>query len=400
MSKPASKPADMYNYRAAAYLKISAKDLKISELALENLDFNVIPKSIPKQNTFLNVDTLFDIVISGSDHEYLCECKHHEMPRPLTLNSVEVKDSMLEFIAAEKYRINSIKRDGIAYLFITNCPTTKLSKELDHLKTAGDAEIIQYSDALGKRAVEKWKNFDTSIKIKVEWIRNVLIRTILVDIDEGRLSEASKAAAYEHEFRKMMDRISETNPRLVPLEYRMRNTIRFDTRDGDEDTIDVQKRGYFIEISMPIVDQLLSQKWTPNQYFARVSYHDVPFVKKCEVLHHSSVSTEKSMELVIETLNDVIKQHFEKLKYFFAINPGTYDVYCVHLEWFYRIAMSSINSKGFYDIAKIAKELPTGVSRFILANLVKESMRLRANIIVGQDLMDFLGIEDENYAYQ
>lgn len=399
MLRPPSKPADMYNYRVATYLKTSTRDLKIPGLASEDLNFTVIPKSIPRENSFLNVEILFDIIISGSEHEYLCECKHHQIPRPLTLNSVELKDSLLEFIAAEKYRINSIKRDGIAYLLITNCSIAKLSKEMDHLKTGSDSEVIKYSELLTKRASEKWKNFDTRVKIEVKWIRNVLMRLIPLEIDEGRLSEASKSTEYEQEFRKIMDQLSRASPSLVPLEYRVKNTIRFITKKDNEDTVDVQKGGYLIEISRVIANQLLSYKLMPAKHFVKADYHEVPFVESCEILHHSSMSAEKSMELVVETLNDIIEQRFVKPTYFVVVNPGTYDVYFADLEWFYKIVTNSVNAKGFYDIAKIMKELPTGISRFALANLVKESLRLKANTIVRQDLMDFLGIDEADYPY-
>ena len=391
--RPVSKPADMYNYRVAAYLKTSAIDLHIPGPILKNLDFNVIPKSIPKENTFLNVEILFDAIISGSEHEYLCECKHHQEPRPLTINSVEVKDSVLEFIAAEKYRIGHIKRDGIFYLLITNCPTNKLSKKLDTLRTAGDEEIIRYSGVLRKRAREKWRSFNPNIKIKAEWIRNVLMRMLPVEIDEGRLSEASKNSAYEQELRNMIDQVYRINPALVPIEYRVRNTIRFTAKENDEETVDVSKGGYFIEISRAIINQILSYERIFNERLVKARPNEIPFVKSCEILHHSGMSPENSMELVIEALNDIIGQHFAKVTFFVVINPGTYDVYYANLEWLYRIITGCTNSKGFYDIGKIAKQLPISVSRFVLASFVREAMRLRARSIVREDVMDFLGIE-------
>ena len=398
--KPASKPADMYNYRVATYLKTSAIDLNIPGPALKNSDFNVIPKSIPKENTFLNVEILFDVVISGSEHEYLCECKHHQEPRPLTINAIEVKDSILEFIAAEKYRIGHIKRDGIFYLLITNCSTNKLSKELDTLRTASDKEIIRYSQVLKERARKKWRTFDPNIKIKVEWIRNVLMRMVPVDVDEGRLGEASKNPVYEQELRKMIDQISRINPALVPIEYRVRNTIRFTTREDDEETIDVSKAGYFIEISKAIVDQILQYRLIFNERLVKVTPNEISFIRSCEVLHHSGTSPENSMELIIEVMNDIIEQHFGKAEFFVVINPGTYDVYYASLEWFYRIISGCMNTKGFYDMGKIARQLPISISKFVLASFVKETMRLHARTIVREDVMDFFGIEERDYSLQ
>jgi hypothetical protein len=225
------------------------------------------------------------------------------------------------------------------------------------------------------------------------------MRLIPLEIDEGRLSEASKSTVYEQEFRKTMDQLSRASPSLVPLEYRVKNTIRFITRKDNEDSVDVQKGGYLIEISKVIASQLLSYKLMPAKHFVKADYHEVPFVESCEILHHSSISAEKSMELVVETLNDIIEQRFVKPTYFVVVSPGTYDVYFADLEWFYKIVTNSVNTKGFYDIAKIAKELPTGISRFALASLVKESLRLKAKIIVRQDLMDFLGMDGADYPY-
>jgi len=398
--RPTSKPSDMYNYRVAAYLKTSATDMHIPGPALRNLDFTVVPKSIPKENTFLNVEIIFDAIISGSENEYLCECKYHQEPRPLTMNSIEVKDSMLEFIAAEKYRIGHIKRDGIFYLLITNCSIDRLNKEIDTLRTAIDEEIIQYSEALKKRAKEKWSSFDSNIEIKVEWIRNVLMRMIPVEISDGRLSEASKNPAYEQELRKIMEHISRINPALVPIEYRVRNTIRFTIRKDDEKTERFSKSGYFLEISTAIIDQILSYNRILNEPFVKATFNEVPFVQNCEVLHHSSISPENSMELIIEALNDRIEQHFGEIKFFVVVNPGTYDVYYADLKWFYGIIANCVNVRGFYAMADIAKQLPTSVSKFVLASLVRETMRLGAGIIVREDVIDFSGIEERDYSIQ
>lgn len=389
----------MYNYRVAAYLKTSASNLHLRDLQMESLDFSVLPKSIPKENSFLGVEDLFDIFISGSEREYLGECKHHEIPRVLTLNSIEVKDGLLEFIAAEKYRINSIKRDGISYLFITNCPTAKLNKEVDCLRIAKDLDVSDYSKTLEKRAPKKWESFDASIKIKVEWVRNVLLRMIIVEIDDGRLQQAAKDSLYDQEFRKIIDQVSQTSPRLIPLEYRVKNTIRFDTNDGEEDTIDIQKGGYLIEISRLIVSQILTYNWTPSHLFAKAEYRDLYFVKDCRISHHSNISTEKSMELIIETINDLIKEQPSKRQFFIAINPGTYDVYFANVDWFYKLAVTSMNAKGFFDVAKIARLLPVKVSKFVLAHLIEEVMRLKANRIVRQDVMDFVELDNQDYSY-
>jgi len=394
--RPASKPSDMYNYRVAAYLKTSATDMHIPGPALRNLDFTVIPKSIPKENTFLNVEIIFDAIISGSENEYLCECKYHQEPRPLTVKSIEVKDSMLEFIAAEKYRIGHIKRDGIFYLLITNCPINRLNKDLDTLRTADDEETIQYSEALRKRAKEKWSSFNPNVEIKVEWIRNVLMRIVPVEINDGRLSEASKNPAYEQELRKIMDQISRINPALVPLEYRVRNTIRFIIGKGDEKTVGFLKGGYFLEISTTIVNQILSYNRIFNKPFVKTTPNEIPFVQSCEILHHSSISPENSMELIIEALNDLVEQHFGKIEFFVVINPGTYDVYYADLEWFYALITNCVNARGFYIMAEIAKRLPISVSKFVLTSLVRETMRLGARIIVREDVMDFLGIEERD----
>lgn len=394
--KPASKIADMYNYRVAAYLKTRSEDLPFQGLSLKSLDFNVIPKSIPKENSLLNVEILFDMVISSSEFEYLCECKHHQEPHPLTVHSTEFKDGILEFIAAEKYRMGHIKRDGIFYLLITNCPILTLRKEFDQLTIASDEELIRYSEELRKRAKDKWTSFNPEIEIKVEWIRNALKRMVLLEIDDGRLNEASMGSAYEQELRRMMEQMSKANPALVPIEYRVKNTIRLFIRVEGEELVGVPIGGYFIEISRTILDQILSFKRILNEHFVLASPEDIPFTKSCEVLHHPSISPEDSMALIIEVSNDIIRQHFGKTAPIVVINPGTFDVYFAELGWLYGIINSEdcINGKGLYDIAKIAEKLPIKVSDFVIENLIKEAMRLQASIIIRKDRMEFPEVED------
>jgi len=394
--KPPSKPADMYNYRVAAYLKTSAVDLHIHGQTLRNLDFTVVPKSIPKENTFMNAEIIFDIVISGSENEYLCECKYHQEPRPLGMNSTEAKDSILEFIAAEKYRIGHIKRDGIFYLLITNCPIDRLNKDLEALRTADDVTIIKYSEALGERAKQKWSGYNPDTQIKAEWVRSVLMRIVTVEINDGTLSETSRKPEFEQEFRKIMDQVSRTNPALIPIEYRVKNTIRFTVEKDDQKTVGISKGGYFLEISTKIVDQILSYNRGFDKPFVKASPAEVPFVQSCEILHHSSTSPESSMQLIIEALNDLIEQHFGKAEFFVVINPGTYDVYYADLEWCYKTITNSVDAKGFYKISDVARQLPIIVSRFVLVSLVREAKRLGAGTIVREDVMDFTGFEEMN----
>lgn len=395
MSKAVSKPGDMYNYRAAAYLKTSAA-LNAIDLKMKELDFSVVPRSLPKENSFLGVEPTFDIFVSGSERELLCECKHHDIPHALSLRSIDVEDSVLEFIAAEKYRINSIKRDGIFYAFVTNCPTADLNKEITCMKSANDHDVLEYSKKLEDRAPKKWPSFDREIKIRIEWIRNVLLRLNILEIEEGRLQEASNSPIYDQEFRKIIDQVSRTNPRLIPLEYRIQNTVRFDTTTDSENTIDIQKRGYLIEISQTIISQILSYSWNLGQIFAKPGPRDLEFIRDCKISHHNSISTEKSMELIVEAINDLIRERSSNCEFFVAINPGTYDVYIANVEWFYKIASNRVNSKGFYELAEIAKMLPLETSRFVLISLVQEVMRIRADRIVRQDVMDLDGVDTQD----
>jgi len=227
-----------------------------------------------------------------------------------------------------------------------------------------------------------------------------LIRMMLVEIDEGRLDEASKNPEYEQEFRKMMDQISRVNPSLVPIEYRVRNTIRFTTGEDDEETVSISSGGFFIEISKKIVDQIVSYQQIFDQQFVKATPSEIPFVKNCEILHYPNLSPEDSMELIIEALNDIIEEHFRKITFLVIINPGTYDVYYANIGWLYGVITGCRNAKGFYEIAKVAEHLPIRVSRFVLANLVRETMRARLGIIVREDVMDFFGIEEKDDSLQ
>jgi len=387
ISRPVSKPADLYNYHVAAYLKTSPNDLKVFDRPLETLGFDVFPSPILKENSTLNVEVLLDLVISGPDREYLCECKHKLSPKPLNLNSTEVKDSFLEFVASEKYRIGSLKRDTTSYLLITNCSIIQLKKELTELQVGTDKIVSQYCGKLKARAPKKWKTFDTAIDIKLEWVRNVAIRVRVLEIDDGRLQEAEKSEYFKQEFTRIMEKIYKKNPELIPVESRIKNTIRFETADEKESLI-CYNRGFFIELSKSIIDQILSQDFPAT--IKKVDCRDLSFIKNCEIRHHPNVSVEKATELVIEALNDILNHRDPKSKLIMAITPGTYEAYLVNANWFRSILVR--NSKGFYEVAKIANSMPLKLSKFLLTTIIEECMR--PNSIIRKDLMDFTGFEE------
>jgi len=371
----------MYNYRVAAYLKTS-NNLKVFDCSLETIGFDVMPPPILKENSFLNVESLLDIVISGPDREYLCECKHHQPPKQLTIKSTDVKDAILEFIASERYRLNSFKRNTIFYLFITNCSVEQLNQEISALQIGDDKTVSDYCLKLKKRAPKKWPSYDTNRDIKLEWVRSVVARIRLIQIDDGRLQEAKKDANFEKELKKIMQRVYEENPLLVPIEYKIENTIRIETANDTERPLLIRRRGFNIELSMLVVNQLLSQ--CPPSTIKKASCVELPFVRDCEIRHPVDVSVEKATEIITEALNDILRER-HKTDLIVAITPGTYEVYLVNVKWLQKSLV--FNSRGLCDAAKTANKLPFKLSKFLLANLIQESKR--PNAVVRKDVIDF-----------
>jgi hypothetical protein len=64
----------------------------------------------------------------------------------------------------------------------------------------------------------------------------------------------------------------------------------------------------------------------------------------------------------------------------------------VNTDWLYQI-IKRHNHKGFYEMSQIAQELPLRLSKFSLANIVSECLRLR-NTIAREDMMDWTGFND------
>lgn len=68
-----------------------------------------------------------------------------------------------------------------------------------------------------------------------------------------------------------------------------------------------------------------------------------------------------------------------------------YEVYFANPDWLRKKLIT--NSKGFFEMSNIAKELPFVVSKFAMVSLIEECMR-PAGQVPRQDVMDFTAFNE------
>lgn len=386
MPRPVSKPADMYNYRVAAYLK-SSDTIRLFDYPTKELEYSVLPPPIPRDSTYLNIELLFDIVISKPPLEILAECKSQQIPKPLNKNSSDVKEAIAEFIAAEKYRMNDYKRDTIYYLLITNSPTTQLIRDIEDLKVANDADVKTYCEKLEDAALKKWV-INNPVEIQPTWLRNVLHRLLILPIEEGAIGEVENSDIFKLELRKILKQVIVRSPELMPLQYRLEATVRFESKK-DETAIIIPKRGFVVEISQSIVKKVIGKSCE----IRNTPYGSSASLSEYNIVHTPEVRVEKAAELVIETLNDYLQG--SNANFVITLDPGTYELYWANKDILYKIIKQNADSKGFYKMKEISGEIPLRLSQFSLFNLVSECLRLKGTI-ARKDLMNWRNFEESS----
>lgn len=386
MAGPTSKPADMYNYESIAYIETNPNVIRLLQDE-EKLVSNVVPRPIPKGLSYLNVEVSFDATISGREIELFCECKYSVTPRILHINSKEVKESLLEFIAAEKYRYSVMKKDGIFYLLVSNCPLTSLEREIESLKQASDDILSTYIRSLRRRARMKWSILRSQPEIKVEWLRSVLQRMDSIQIERVTLARAGTDPNYLAVFDRLLGQVKKADPSRLPLKYREDRTVRL-ILASEGDLFLKTINGYLVEIDERILTEVVSGAENLRKDFSIVPLGDLSLDGVIKLVNPNDMSEEDAMSMIVRAANDHLYSKGSRI--LVVVTPGSFYLYFFSMDWIYEI-ITSPNARtpnGLHKLSEVQNR--TGpLSNFVLARIVSETIRLRAGRDARDDVMDF-----------
>jgi len=380
----AQKTGDKYNYDVAAFLKTNVYEYSPGVLLdLRKFSFDAAPNPFPAVATSFNQKISIDLVISTSEREYLCECKSSDSPRRLSKDSKEFKESLLQFIGLEDYRIRQ-PRDVI-YLTITNMPTRYLEKEIRDLKKDFD-KMQDYSLKLQKQGRQKWSGFESETGI--DSIISVLDNLSLIQIEKGRLKEAAKDRRFQEALVEIVRNVERKHPKLVPISLATKAHLRLGLETGEGSYLEKEKLGYDVEISSKILDQITAFETSLKEDIVKATVRELPFLKICQLSKTQEMSMNQAAKLITETINDLIEERLGNLSYIAIFFPNLFEMYFAKTYWASKMVDSHVSpSENRYSLIKeneVAIPIPPYVSIF----LITETRRLINGIIVDPNRID------------
>lgn len=378
------KAGDRYNYDAAAFLKSNVFEYPSGVfLDLREFNFDAAPNSFPPIATSFNQKISIDLIISTSGDEYLCECKSSDIPRRISINSKEFKESLLEFIGLEDYRIRQPR--VVKYMMITNLSIRHLEKEIRDLKRDPD-KVRDYSLKLQKQGKRKWSTFESEIDIKS--ILSALDNLFLIQIENGRLREVEKERRFQEALIEIVQNVERKNPKLVPIALATRAHLRLGLDVGEDNYLEKRKLGYTVEISSKILDQIIAYENSLQEDIVKATVKELPFLEKCQVNKTQEMTINEAAKLITETINDLVEERLKILSYVAIFFPGLFEMYLVKTNWASKMVDSHASpSTCRYSLIK-GNEAAISIPPYVSILLITETRRLVNGIIVDLSLID------------
>jgi hypothetical protein len=379
----AQKQGDKYNYEVAAFLKTNCIEFPpLSPLDLRKLRFNPAPAPFLPEATAFKLQISMDLLIEDSATEFVCECKYSEQPRPLSLNSVEVKESLLEFMGLETYRFRQPRT--VIYMLIVNMPKDQLEREVSRLKN-NPGQLPEYLGKLLEQARRKWSGFKS--KIKVKSLLSVLNNLFLIEIDKGKLDEARKDRNFQDALTEIIRDVENRNPNLVPPSLSTKAQIQL-RLENEENLVEVEKLGYSTRIDSTIVDQIVEFQSCLQGHLVRATAEELPFLEKCEIIKSSDISSDDIAKTITESINDIIEKRCRDIKYISIFFPGVCEIYFAEVNWASKKVESLFNKRtGTYAMLE-KDDLSVNVPPYVSILLITETKRLVNAIIVDTERID------------
>ena len=378
------KAGDRYNYEVAAFLKTNVFEYSPGVLLdLRKFSFDAAPNSFPPIATSFNQKISIDLIISTSGDEYLCECKSSDIPRRISIYSKEFKESLLEFIGLEDYRIRQPR--VVKYMIITNMPVRLLEKEIHDLKTDLD-KMQDYSLKLQKQGKRKWSGFESEIDIKS--ILSALDNLFLIQIEKGRLRGVEKDRRFQEALIEIVHNVERKNPKLVPISLATKAHLRLGLDIEEDSYLEKGKLGYTIEISSKILDQIIAYETYLQEDIVKATVKELPFLAKCQINKTQEMTINEAAKLTTETINDLVEERLKTLSYIAIFFPNLFEMYFVRTNWASKMVDSHMSpSTRRYSLIK-ENEAAISIPPYVSILLTTETRRLVNGTIVDLSLID------------
>jgi hypothetical protein len=371
----AQKLGDKYNYEIAAFLKTNLIDYPpLSPLDFTRLHFNPNPSSVFSDVFQLTIS--IDLLASDSLAEFICECKHSDQPRPLGINSTEFKESLLEFIGLESYRLKQFR--AVTYLLIINMPKKQLEREISNLRNDPE-QWPEYLKKLTQQAKQKWNRFNAEINTK--FFLSALNNLLVIEIDSGRLEEARKYKKFQDALVEIVQDIERKEPKQVPVSLSNEAQLQLRLKGDEEELSEAKEVGFTVKISPKIIDQIVMFQSPLQGNLVCANADNLPFLKTCEIVNSQEICCDNVALLITEAINDLIEQRCGAIKYISLFYPKQYDIYFAKKSWALQKIKSLRNS--FTGSFSLLNEDEVGnVPPYVSVFLIKETKRLMEGIII------------------
>lgn len=387
------KAGDKYNYDVAAFLKTNVYEYSPGVLLdLRKYSFNPAPDSFSAKATSFNQDISIDLIVSTSHLEYLCECKSSDSPKSLGKKSKEFKESLLEFIGLEPYRVRQPR--VVRYMIITSMSIRRLAKEIRDLKK-DFAEVRKYSLKLQEQGKRKWgSSFESKIDTKA--IVGALDNLLLVQIEKGRLREAERDRRFQEALIAIVQDVERKNPKLVPVSLATKAHQWSGLVIEGDSYLERRKLGYAIRISSKILDQIISYETSVQEDIVKATVKELPFLVQCQVSKTQEMAINEIAKMITETINDLIEERLKTPDYIAIFFPNLYEMYFARTNWASRIVDSHVTpSTGRYSLIK-ENEAPISIPPYVSILLITETRRLVNGIIVDPNQVDQISQSTRN----
>ena len=182
-----------YVFRLAAY--VDNYELLVTEgnkIDLRGFDLEPLPPTIRRNLSALDHEVSIDLIATKGESEFFVEAKHAEEPRPVTINSPEFKEALVEFVSLTKYAKGSFR--DVRCLFVTNAPVRSLQKQLNNFRLEPAQELGNYAKRITIAARKKWKG--VTKQVSAFQLKNALARVFVVRVADASIDSVANREVF------------------------------------------------------------------------------------------------------------------------------------------------------------------------------------------------------------